>query len=312
MTASIYYRGETTFNERWTELYEDTSFWNDTTIIHLISSEYSFDFIHVLEDLNDYIIGSTTIDNAKVININDRNILSSDNVNMMVNVSMLNSDVGGIIIESNDKLIFYIVPDDIEEYTINTKSIDIDFFNGYEKILMYDIEGDTSVGDILLYQKASKTIVRPPEIQTRVGGLVSSDEESNKEWLTGKASLYRDISITGRSHPLTGDLVSVSGAAAVNQSIRNILLANVFDRPFSSKDVAGNISRFLFEFNDSITGDDIKLSIATALTNNEPRITVIDITVDNNIESYNLGINIIYRIHMTNKTEKFSILLDRA
>lgn len=157
------------------------------------------------------------------------------------------------------------------------------------------------------------TTRRPQLDFSRSNRGVTPIEEFDKNLLgSSYKGRWRDLSITGKPHPLTGDIVTVVSASAVNQSLRNILLADTYERPFSSGKIAGNLHSFLFDMNDPITETQIKTGISIAVNNHEPRINLLDIIIIQKPQEYTMEVKIIYSIKMTNETHNFSVLLERA
>lgn len=155
---------------------------------------------------------------------------------------------------------------------------------------------------------------KPPNLDklSRSTQKVTPVEEFDKNRLIGKQSRWRDLSITGKPHPITGDIVTVVGASAINQSLRNILLADTYERPFTSGKIAGNLQSYLFDMNDPLTATEIKTGISIAIGNHEPRINLLNIEIVQEPTSYSMEVTIVYSIKMTNETHNFSILLERA
>ncbi len=89
---------------------------------------------------------------------------------------------------------------------------------------------------------------------------------------------YSDFNISFIPHPVTGDIVKVTGANAVVQSILNLINTNHYERPFHPE-VGGNIRRLLFELSDSVTANLLAEEIKDVIANFEPRATVIGVFV---------------------------------
>lgn len=88
------------------------------------------------------------------------------------------------------------------------------------------------------------------------------------------------------------DIVPLVDLDAVKNSVRNILLANQYDRPFQPYLAAG-LRNFLFEPADQFTKSAIKQNIVHALTKYEPRINDInvDIQYEETEDRYNITVN---------------------
>lgn len=127
-----------------------------------------------------------------------------------------------------------------------------------------------------------------------------------------KRDMFTDISLTGRAHPLTGDLSIVTADYSINQSLRNILLTDPGTRPFYNIEFGGGLRSLLFEINDAITIHSVKRAIITSITNYEPRVTIRDVQITPEYDGNSVSIKIIYSIRMTNTTSSFDLFLERA
>ena len=84
---------------------------------------------------------------------------------------------------------------------------------------------------------------------------------------------FKDINITFKKHPVTGDIVVSKDASAIKQAIVNLLLTNRGERVFQP-DYGSNIRSQLFEPLDYATAASIKSSILYTIAKFEPRILV--------------------------------------
>lgn len=124
-------------------------------------------------------------------------------------------------------------------------------------------------------------------------------------------SRYSDISLNGNFNPITGDISLVKDDYSINQSLRNLLLSNTYERPFSSQFIASDLQSLLFEMNDEVSGAEAERMVANVIQNHEPRILVQEITVFNDVERYGLSIDITYMIKDTNEVGQFRTLVER-
>lgn len=106
-----------------------------------------------------------------------------------------------------------------------------------------------------------------------------------------------DLDFSFRAHPLSGNLLLKNGEDAIKQSVKNLVLLNMFEKPFSR--VGGNITNRLFEdFSFSLVNS-IKDNIVSLLSFYEPRIEVLptDVIIDKDkIDENILNITISYTI----------------
>ncbi len=106
---------------------------------------------------------------------------------------------------------------------------------------------------------------------------------------------FKDISMSFKYNPLSGDLIGLKNENAIARSVRNIILTNpgekVFDPFFGS-----NVSNILFETVDDITAVSIQDEIENSLKNYEPRVEIIDVIVDPDYDNNQFDVTISYQI----------------
>jgi len=90
---------------------------------------------------------------------------------------------------------------------------------------------------------------------------------------------FKDLSVTFKPHPITGDLISVKDNNAIKQSIVNLLLTNKGER-FFEPEIGASISELLFEPLDYGVAALIQTKIRDTLTQYEPRINILDIRAE--------------------------------
>jgi len=108
----------------------------------------------------------------------------------------------------------------------------------------------------------------------------------------------------------TGDVYKKLDAAAVKQSVKNIILSNYGEKPF--KPFFGtDIRALLFELYDFGLENDIKLRIRTALKRYEPRAEIVELTVEGERDENQLFVEIIFKVVNTNEIVTLNTSLSR-
>ena len=97
-----------------------------------------------------------------------------------------------------------------------------------------------------------------------------------------------DIDYSFRDHPITGNLVLKNGADVIKQSVKTLVLLNMFEKPFST--ISGNISNKLFEQMNYATESQIQSEIKTLLSQDEGRVEVQDALVEQKENALNIRI----------------------
>ena len=106
---------------------------------------------------------------------------------------------------------------------------------------------------------------------------------------------FKDISMSFKFNPLSGDLISLSNENAIARAVRNIVLTTPGEK-FFDPDFGSSISEILFENVDDITAVSIRDEIRSSLSNYEPRVELIDVNVDPNFDENQFDVLITYRI----------------
>lgn len=106
---------------------------------------------------------------------------------------------------------------------------------------------------------------------------------------------FVDLSLDFTPNPLTGDLVSLKNERAINNSIRNLIYISPSEVPFRS-DVGSHVKSSLFELMDTGTEGVLMLEIKRTIEYNEPRVKLIDVVVEAQLEQNQLLVTIDYQI----------------
>lgn len=110
-----------------------------------------------------------------------------------------------------------------------------------------------------------------------------------------KTLTFKDLKVTFKPHPVTGDMQVVKDEAAIKQSIINLLLTVRGERLFNP-DLGSSVSSFLFEPLDYGTASLIQSEISNTLRLYEPRISLNEINVNPNFDDNGFEVNIIFEI----------------
>ena len=106
---------------------------------------------------------------------------------------------------------------------------------------------------------------------------------------------FKDISMSFKYNPLSGDLISLSNENAIARAVRNIVLTTPGEK-FFDPDFGSSVGEILFENVDDITAVSIEDEIKSSLKNYEPRVELIDVNVDPNFDENQFDVTISYRI----------------
>ena len=106
---------------------------------------------------------------------------------------------------------------------------------------------------------------------------------------------FKDLSISFKFNPLSGDLIALKNENAIARAVRNIVSTTPGEK-FFDPDFGSSVSEILFENVDDITAISIKDEIKNSLQNYEPRVELIDVKVNPNFDENQFDVTISYRI----------------
>ena len=106
---------------------------------------------------------------------------------------------------------------------------------------------------------------------------------------------FKDVSMSFKFNPLSGDLIALKNENAIARAVRTIVLTTPGEK-FFDPDFGSSVSEILFENVDDITAVSIEDEIKSSLKNYEPRVELINVTVDPNFDANQFDVRITYRI----------------
>ena len=106
---------------------------------------------------------------------------------------------------------------------------------------------------------------------------------------------FKDVSMSFKFNPLSGDLISLKNENAIARAVRNIVLTTPGEKLFDP-DFGSSVNEILFENVDEITAVSIQDEIRNCLNNYEPRVDLVDVDVDPNFDENQFDVKITYRI----------------
>jgi phage baseplate assembly protein W len=122
---------------------------------------------------------------------------------------------------------------------------------------------------------------------------------------------FTDIDLSFVPHPITSDLVVVKDTNAIKTAVKNLILTKHYERPFRSE-IGSNVSNLLFELKSPVTDILIQKEIENVIQNFEPRVEVIEVLVDNDMDTNDYKIKVTYRILNTLEPLSFDFILKRT
>lgn len=113
---------------------------------------------------------------------------------------------------------------------------------------------------------------------------------------TVNQSGYSDLDLSFKPHPVTGDLMITTGNIDITRSLKNLLLTNNYEKPFSPN-YGSNVTQLLFEPMSPFTASTLSSEISYTIKNYEPRVKIesVSVTADYNRDGY--SVSIVYYIN---------------
>jgi len=130
-----------------------------------------------------------------------------------------------------------------------------------------------------------------------------------KSIISARQRQYVDIDLAF-ANKTTGDVYKKTGAAAVKQSIKNLLLTNRTEKPFNPY-FGGDLNRFLFSLSEDFDEDDLREMIAAAIQNYEPRAVVKDIQVLIFPDNYDAKVTVVFQVVSTSEIVSLDVSIAR-
>jgi len=106
---------------------------------------------------------------------------------------------------------------------------------------------------------------------------------------------FKDVSASFQVNPLTNDLIAIKNATAIARSLRNLVLTTPGER-FFNEELGSQVGNLLFENVDDVTAMSIRSEIINVIENYEPRVNLIKVGVNANIDNYSMDVKITYQI----------------
>ena len=122
---------------------------------------------------------------------------------------------------------------------------------------------------------------------------------------------FSDLAMSFNENPSTKDFGAVKNERAISQSVRNLLLTMFGERPFQPQ-IGSRVRALLFEPWDVFAADAIRTEIFNAMERLEPRIEVVDVTVEDDPDANSVAINMEYIIVGQELVQVIDFLLEKT
>lgn len=105
--------------------------------------------------------------------------------------------------------------------------------------------------------------------------------------------IYKDIDLEFSANPLTGDVSKKVGVDAIKQSLKNILLYNIYEKPYNTRFDVG-VRYLLFENKGSGFSVFLRNRIKVLIETYEPRVILNNVIVKHNMDNNSVSITLYY------------------
>lgn len=121
---------------------------------------------------------------------------------------------------------------------------------------------------------------------------------------------YSDLDLDFIPHPTTGDILIKTGEDAIKRSVRNLILTNYYEKPFRPG-IGSNAVKLLFDNANPLTATFLKDAIMEVIRNYEPRVEMINVYVQFDIDNNGYNVEMQYVIINRNEPITTTLFLER-
>jgi len=126
-------------------------------------------------------------------------------------------------------------------------------------------------------------------------GSVANKRSLSNEFLGKVSRSFKDLSFNFTKNPITNDIVVLKNEESIKQSVKNLVLTKLRERPFRPE-IGTDSTSYLFELNSNIASNELLQQIELVLETYESRIILQRIDVDTDDSLYSFDISIEYLI----------------
>ena len=122
---------------------------------------------------------------------------------------------------------------------------------------------------------------------------------------------YSDLDLFFGRKSSDSDISKVTDIQAVKRSIRNLVLLNVYEKPFHPE-IAGGVREMLFELMTPITAQIIAQQVENVINNFEPRAKLVGVRVQPDLDRNLYALTIeFYVVNAPTELVDMSVMLER-
>ena len=106
---------------------------------------------------------------------------------------------------------------------------------------------------------------------------------------------FKDLSMSFKTNPLNDDLIGLKNTSAIARSLKNIVFTQPGEK-FFNPDFGSRITESLFENVDDVSALAIEDEIRSSIINFEPRVNLLDVSVNPNVDDNEMNVIIQYEV----------------
>ena len=106
---------------------------------------------------------------------------------------------------------------------------------------------------------------------------------------------FKDLSMSFKTNPLNDDLIGLKNTSAIARSLKNIVFTQPGEK-FFNPEFGSRISESLFENVDDVSALAIEDEIRSSIINFEPRVNLLNVSVNPNVEDNEMNVIIQYEV----------------
>jgi phage baseplate assembly protein W len=110
-----------------------------------------------------------------------------------------------------------------------------------------------------------------------------SDAQSKNINLDRDAQIYKDLDLFFGKKSATKDISKVNGVQAIKRSVRNLILTNIYEKPFHPE-IGSGIRGLLFEPLSPITAFVLSQKVEDVIENFEPRARLVGVRANPDLD----------------------------
>ena len=135
------------------------------------------------------------------------------------------------------------------------------------------------------------------------------DGNQSASILTSRKTKYSDIDLLF-ARKISGDIFKKVDASAVKQSVKNIVRTGTLEKPFNPE-FGSALGSYLFELADNDLLVPVEEAIKESITNFEPRVSNVNVTVTPKADQNELSVTIEYSIANVTATQSINTTIAR-